>query len=163
MAGRDRIDEIDLRILAVLQADGRRPYADVGAAVGISGPSAHERVKKLEARGVIRGSTIVVDPAAIGYGVLAFTWVTQAPGTVAADLTVEFAGIDEIVECHHIAGEADYLLKLRARDTRHLERVLHRIQATPNVFSTRTDVVFSSAFEGRPVPPSLETDGVGAA
>ena len=129
----------------------------------MSGPSAHERVKKLEARGVIQGYAAVVDPPSVGLGILAFSWVTQAPGTTATDLTSAFATIPEIEECHHISGEADYLLKVRARDTRDLERILRAIQATPNVFTTETDVVFSSGFERRPLPLRIETDEPGEA
>lgn len=148
-----RLDRIDLQLVELLQADGRRPYAELGAEVGISGPSAHERVKKLEARGVIDRYAAIVRPEALGYAVLAFTWLTQAPGTATHDLTSAFAEIAEIEECHHIAGEADYLLKIRARDTRDLERIIKRLQTTPDVFSTETDVVFSSAFDGRPLQP----------
>ena len=85
MPAADRLSTNDARILEVLQRDGRRPYADLGAEVGMSGPSAHERVKKLEARGVITGYAALVDPAAIGLDILAFCWVTQAPGTAATD------------------------------------------------------------------------------
>jgi Lrp/AsnC family transcriptional regulator, leucine-responsive regulatory protein len=159
------LDRIDARIVELLQADGRRPYADLGSEVGISGPSAHERVRKLEARGVIAGYAAVVPPEALGYPVLAFTWLTQAPGTAAHDLTEAFAAIHEIEECHHIAGEADYLLKVRARDTRHLESIIKRLETTPDVFSTETDVVFSSAFERRPMRSAraTETDGANEA
>lgn len=157
MAANDRLSANDVRILELLQRDGRKPYADLGADVGISGPSAHERVKKLEARGVIRGYAAVVDPEAVGLGILAFSWVTQAPGTSATDLTEDFAAIPEIEECHHIAGEADYLIKVRARDTRDLERLLRLVQATRHVFTTETDVVFSSGFERRPLPLASET------
>ena len=146
-----RLDRIDVQLVELLQADGRRSYAELGAEVGISGPSAHERVKKLEARGVIDRYAAIVRPEALGYPVLAFTWLTQAPGTAAHDLTDAFAEIPEIDACHHIAGEADYLLKIRARDTRDLERIIKRLQTTPDVFSTETDVVFSSAFDGRPL------------
>ena len=163
MAPSERMSTNDARILEVLQRDGRRPYADLGADVGMSGASAHERVKKLEARRVITGYAAVVDPRAIGYDVLAFTWVTQAPGTVANDLTEAFATIPEIEECHHISGEADYLIKVRARDTRDLERVLRLVQSTKDVFQTATDVVFSSGFERRPLRVPAETDdAVGA-
>ncbi len=158
MASSERISTNDARILDVLQRDGRRPYANLGADVGMSGPSAHERVKKLEGRGVITGYAAIVDPRAIGYDVLAFSWIIQAPGTVAHDLTEAFATIPEIEECHHITGEADYLIKVRARDTRDLERVLRRVQATPDVFQTETDVVFSSGFERRPLHVPSETD-----
>jgi Lrp/AsnC family leucine-responsive transcriptional regulator len=158
MATSERISTNDARILDVLQRDGRRAYADLGADVGMSGPSAHERVKKLEARGVIQGYAALVDPGALGYDILAFSWITQAPGTTQHDLTDAFATIPEIEECHHITGEADYLIKVRARDTRDLERVLRRVQATPNVFQTETDVVFSSGFERRPLHVPIETE-----
>jgi Lrp/AsnC family leucine-responsive transcriptional regulator len=163
MPGADRLSTNDARILEILQRDGRRPYADLGAEVGMSGPSAHERVKKLEARGVIRGYAANVDPAAVGFGILAFSWITQAPGTAATDLTDDLAAIPEIEECHHITGEADYLIKVRARDTHDLERVLRLVQATRHVFTTETDVVFSSGFERRPLRLPVETDGAGGA
>jgi len=158
MASFERISTNDAKILDVLQRDGRRPYADLGADVGMSGPSAHERVKKLEARSVITGYAAIVDPRAVGYDILAFSWITQAPGTVANDLTEAFATIPEIEECHHITGEADYLIKVRARDTRDLERVLRLVQSTKDVFQTETDVVFSSGFERRPLRIPIETD-----
>ena len=158
MASSIRISPNDAHILELLQRDGRRPYADLGAEVGMSGPSAHERVKKLEARGVIQGYAAIVDPVAIGYDILAFSWITQAPGTTSSDLTGAFASIPEIEECHHITGEADYLIKVRARDTRDLERVMRAVQATPNVFQTETDVVLSSGFERRPLHVPAETD-----
>ena len=151
MPERPTIDRTDARLLDRLQVDGRRPYAELGAEVGISGPSAHERVKKLETRGVIQGYSAAVDPAAAGFMILAFCWLTQAPGSAGTDLTDAFAAIPEIEECHHIAGEADYLLKIRARDTRHLEEVLVRLQGTERVFTTQTEVVLSSAFERRPL------------
>jgi Lrp/AsnC family transcriptional regulator, leucine-responsive regulatory protein len=161
MAQNERISSNDAKILDVLQRDGRRSYAEIGAEVGMSGPSAHERVKKLEARGVIQGYAALVDPRAIGLDILAFSWITQAPGTTSADLTEAFAAIPEIEECHHITGEADYLIKVRARDTRDLERVLRLVQATPHVFQTETDVVFSSGFERRPIAVPLETERAG--
>jgi Lrp/AsnC family leucine-responsive transcriptional regulator len=156
MARKSGLSQNDARILEILQADGRRSYADLGSDLGMAGPSAHERVKKLEARGVIRRYSAVVDPGAIGLTVLAFTWVTQAPGTIATDLTPELAQIDEIEECHHITGEADYLLKIRARDMEHLGEIVRQVQTTRHVFSTETDVVFSTGFEGRPIPVTLD-------
>lgn len=157
------LSAIDARILDVLQRDGRRPYAELGAEVGMSGPSAHERVKKLEARGVIAGYAAVVDPAAVGLGVLGFSWITQAPGTAATDLTEDFAAIPEIEECHHISGEADYLVKIRARDTRDFERILRLVQATRHVFTTQTDIVLSSGFDRRPLRIPVETGEAGGA
>src|SRR4029078_1119927 len=102
MATSERISTNDAKILAVLQRDGRRPYADLGAEVGMSGPSAHERGKKLEARGVITGYAAVVDPRAVGYDILAFSWITQAPGTSSIDLNEAVAAMHEIEEGQHI-------------------------------------------------------------
>ena len=154
MPNKTSLDRIDAGLLELLQEDGRRPYAELGAAVGISGPAAHERVKKLEARGVITGYSARVSADAIGLAILAFTWVTQSPGTVATDLTGDFAAIPEIEACHLITGEADYLLKVRARDTNDLERVIRAVQTTRHVFTTETDVVFSTPFERRPIRPA---------
>ena len=75
----------------------------------------------------------------------------RRPAPSSVDLTEAFAAIPEIEECHHITGEADYLIKVRARDTLDLERVLRQVQSTANVFQTETDVVFSSGFERRPL------------
>ena len=158
MGKNDPVSQTDARVLRILQVDGRRSYADLGTDLGMAGPSAHERVKKLEAKGIIRGYAANVDPRAVGLGVLAFTWVTQAPGTITVDLMPRFADIAEIEECHHLAGEADYILKIRARDMEHLGEVVRRIQTTPNVFSTQTDVVFSTGFERRPLPLGRPAD-----
>ena len=161
MAPRTTLDGVDARLLALLQEDGRRSFADLGADVGLSAPSVHERVKKLEARGVIERYAALVDAPAAGVSLLAFVWLIQTPGTARADLTSAFARIPEIEECHHIAGEADYLLKIRARDTAHLERVVLALQTTEHVFTTETSVVLSSAFERRPLPLRVETDRAG--
>jgi Lrp/AsnC family leucine-responsive transcriptional regulator len=150
MSQKASIDAVDAAIITLLQEEGRRSYADMAAAVGISAPSIHERVRKLEARGVIEGFSVDVDPRAVGLGVLAFTWVTQAPGTAGRDLTDAFERITEIEECHHVAGEADYLLKIRSRDTEHLASIVRRLQEVEHVFTTRTDIAFSTAFERRP-------------
>jgi len=152
MSGEPRIDPTDARILDLLQRDGRRSYAEIGAEVGMSGPSAHERVKKLEVRGILLGTMARVDPAGVGLGVLAFMWITQAPGSLADDISSAFAAIPEVEACHRIAGEADYLLKIRAGDTADLERVVRRVQTTRHVYRTETDVVFSTPFERRPLP-----------
>jgi Lrp/AsnC family leucine-responsive transcriptional regulator len=155
---KDRLSASDLAILAVLQRDGRASYAEIGAAAGMSAPSAHERVKRLESRGIIRGFTALVDAGTVGFGVLAFSRIRQAPGTTTTDLTADFAAIPEVEDCHHVAGEADYLLKIRATDTLDLERVMQRVQAIRHVYTTETEIVFSTAFERRPLPLGRETE-----
>ena len=151
MGAFERIDRTDAGILDLLQRDGREPYAEVGQSVGMSGPSVHEASQ--EARGARR------DPRLLGGGGSDAARLRRSrlhlhqagAGTISTDMTGDFVEIDEIEECHHLAGEADYLLKVRATDTRHLERVLHAIQQVPHVFTTQTQMVFSSAFERRPL------------
>lgn len=157
MGTTDRLTGNDLKILRFLQRDGRASYAELGAAAGMSAPSAHERVKRLESRGIIRGFSARLDPMAAGFGILAFSRIRQSPGTSTTDLTADFATIPEVEECHHVAGEADYLLKIRAADTLDLERVMQRIQAIGHVYTSETEIVFSTAFEGRPLPIDRET------
>jgi Lrp/AsnC family leucine-responsive transcriptional regulator len=154
---KDRLSANDLRILSALQRDARASYADLGAAAGMSAPSAHERVKRLESRGIVRGYAPVIDPKAVGLGVLAFSRIRQAPGMPGTDLTTDFATIPEVEDCHHVAGEADYLLKIRASDTLDLERVMQLVQAIPHVYTSETEIVFSTAFERRPLPLDRET------
>ena len=91
MGAFDRIDETDARILELLQRDGRESYAEVGQAVGMSGPSAHERVKKLEARGIIRGYSALVDPTLLGYGVLAYIFGQRLVGFQCTDAAAQFS------------------------------------------------------------------------
>ncbi|MGZ8527460.1 MAG: Lrp/AsnC family transcriptional regulator [Candidatus Limnocylindrales bacterium] len=157
MTQKDRLSANDLRILSALQRDARASYADLGAAAGMSAPSAHERVKRLESRGIVRGYTPLIDPKAVGLGVLAFSRIRQAPGMATTDLTTDFATIPEVEDCHHVAGEADYLLKIRATDTLDLERVMRLVQAIPHVYTSETEIVFSTAFERRPLPLDRET------
>ena len=130
----------------------------------MSGPSAHERVKKLEAR---RRDHAATPPSStrrrVGYDILAFSWITQAPGTTAHDLTDAFAAIPEIEECHHITGEADYLIKVRARDTRDLERVLRRSRRRPTCSRPRPTSSSRAASSAGHSTSAAETDEAGGA
>ena len=152
MANETRLDPVDARIVAILQEDGRRTYAEIASLVGLTAPSAHERVKKLEAKGIIRGYSASVDAGQAGFGVLAYTLVAQDSYSHWDSVVSRLSTMPEVVECHHVSGDEDFLLKIRARDTRHLETVLRDIQMSGHVRSTRTMVVLSSPIEGRGVP-----------
>ena len=157
MTNETRLDPMDERILAILQEDGRRTYAEIASLVGLTAPSAHDRVKKLEARGTIRGYSASVDPQQAGFGVLAFVLVTQEVYSDWDSVASRFRTMPEVVECHHVAGDEDFVLKIRARDTGHLERVLREIQLSGHVRSSRTMVVLSSPLEGRGLPIGSDT------
>jgi len=145
-------DERDLEIIAALQEDARATYADVGRRVGLSPSSVHDRVRKLEQTGIIRGYRAVVDPEAVGLFVTALVAVTPLDPTQADDLPQRVEDFPEVEDCFSVAGEANYILKVRTRTTGHLEELIRRLREKGQV-QTRTTVVLSTPFEGRPLTP----------
>ncbi len=149
------VDERDLEIIAALQEDARATYADIGRRAGLSPSSVHERVRKLERSGAIRGYRAVVDPDALGLFVTALIAVTPFDPTQPDDLPERVQDFDEVVDCLSVAGEANYILKVRARTTSDLEGLIQRLREKAEV-NTTTTVVLSVPFEGRPLrPPNL--------
>ena len=146
------LNDTDLAIIALLQAEGRATFAQIAQQVGLSPAAVHERVKKLEARGVITGYKAVVDPEKLGAGVTAFVLVTQS-ARPRGGLEDAFERWPWVEECHHIAGEESLLLKVRAESTRALEHVLWEIRALDSVERTKTVIALTTEFEGRPVTP----------
>ncbi|MFI7245998.1 Lrp/AsnC family transcriptional regulator [Streptomyces qinglanensis] len=143
------MDHIDRALLTRLQQDATESYAALGEAVGLSPGATHERVRKLRERGVIRRTTVEVDPAAVGGNVLAYVMLdsTSWMGDSAPDL----AALPEIQEAHVIAGSASVLVKVRTSTTVELQDVLRRLYAIEGVSGTQATVVLETFFE-RPVP-----------
>jgi len=146
------LDDRDLAIIACLQDDARATYADVAARVGLSASSVHERVRKLEASGTIRGYRAIVDPEAIGLMVTALIAVTPLDPQQPDDLPERLADFPEVEDCLSVAGEANYVLKVRTRSTSDLEELIRRLREKAGV-ATRTTIVLSIPYEGRPVRP----------
>ncbi len=142
---------MDWQILGILQVEGKATYADIARRIGLSQAAAHDRVKKLEARGLITGYRAVVDPSALGVPITAFVFVQQAGGPRRPDLPATFAHHPAVVECHSIAGDESFMLKVRAADTVELERLINEIRNVETVERTRTIVGLTTWFEGRPV------------
>lgn len=146
------LDERDLEIVAALQEDARATYADVGKRVGLSASAVHDRVRKLEQAGVIRGYRAEVNPEAIGLFVTAFIAVSPLDPSQPDDLPDRVREFSEVVDCFSVAGEANYILKVRAHTTGGLEDLIRRLREKGEV-QTRTTVVLSIPFEGRPLRP----------
>jgi Lrp/AsnC family leucine-responsive transcriptional regulator len=144
------LDERDLEIVTALREDARATYADIAARVGLSASSVHERVRKLEASGIITAYRAVVDPEALGLFVTALIAVTPLDPQQPDDLPDRLADLPEVEDCLSVAGEANYILKVRTRSTNHLEELIRRLREKAGV-STRTTIVLSIPFEGRPV------------
>ena len=146
----DSLDDIDRQLVALLQEDATRSYAVLGQAVGLSAGAAHERVRKLRERGVIRGTVVDVDPAKVGRGVLAFILVDSTAWM--GDSADAFAAVAELQEAHIVAGSASVLVKVRTSTTAQLQDVLRRLYAIDGVSGTQAIVVLDTFFE-RPVGP----------
>lgn len=150
MASVDNLDNIDRALLTLLQQDAGKAYAVLGKAIGLSAGAAHERVRKLRERGVIRRTRVDVDPAALGLGVLAFVMVESSAWM--GDSADAFAAIPEIEEAHVIAGSASVMVKVRTAGTEQLQDVLRRLYAIDGVSGTQATVALETFFERPPAP-----------
>jgi Lrp/AsnC family leucine-responsive transcriptional regulator len=146
------LDRRDLEIVGVLQQDARATYADVGKRVGLSPSSVHQRVRKLEEQGVITGYRAGINLEALGLFVTALVAVSPLDPKQPDDLPDRVRELTEVESCYSVAGEANYILKVRTTTTAHLEDLLRRIREKAGV-QTRTTIVLSIPFEGRPVQP----------
>ena len=147
------LDHRDLGILTVLQEDARATYSDIAKRVGLSPSSVHQRVRKLEATGVIRGYRAVVDLEALGLFVTALVALMPLDPRQPDDLPDRVLELPEVEACYSVAGEANYILKVRTRTTADLEDLLRRLREKAGV-QTRTTIVLSTPFEDRPAPAS---------
>ena len=148
MATERIIDEIDGSILDILQYNARTTQAELAKAVGLAPSAILERLRKLEARGIIRDYVALIDPHVVDRGMLAFVAVKTSEHGPDMPSAVELSRIPEVLEVHHVAGEDCYLLKIRARDAEHLGQILRQqIGPTPSVVSTRTTIVLETVKE----------------
>lgn len=144
------MEDKDREILRLLAADGRMSYTDLGKATGLSTSAVHQRVKRLESRGVIRGYGATVDHAQLGLPLTAFVSVIPIDPAAPDDYPQRLLDIPGLESCWSVAGEESYILKVRVATPAALEDLLAKIRFAAGV-STRTTVVLSTPFEGRPI------------
>ena len=140
-------DNTDLKILDILQKNGRTRRSELAEAVGLSVPSVSERLRKLEEQGVIRGYHAHLDPAKLGKDITAFVLVNVDSSRHYQGFLDQAHTTDEILEVHAVTGEGTHLLKIRTENTRSLEKLLSKIQAWAGVVHTSTSMVLSSPKE----------------
>ena len=158
------LDEKDAKILEILQKDGRTANVDLARAVDLTPSATSERLRKLEERGLIKGYTALLNPHALGLGLLAFIFlrvddpedlVGRAEGTAE-----ELAALPSVLELHHLAGEDCFLVKVRAKDTDDLYRILRdELGRFKAIRSTRTTIVLKTVKEFRGLPLDRERAG----
>jgi Lrp/AsnC family transcriptional regulator, leucine-responsive regulatory protein len=141
------LDEFDIRLLDALQADGRASNAVLAEAVRLSPSQVSRRLARLEAAGVVSGYRPVIERKAIGLGVMAFTSVSleRHAETASADFERAIRAIPEVLECHALTGEADYILRIVAADLEAFSQLLlHRLMRLPGVRAVHSNIVLES-------------------
>ena len=148
------LDGKDRRILQLVQRDGTLSQAEIAKKVGLSTAAVNERLRKLEASGVIRRWAAIVEPAAVGASVSAFIEVFFEHPRFEAGFIERVQKLDEVLECHHITGEFSLLLKVRVRDMESLQQLLlQELNSMEGVRQTRTVMVLSTVKEETYVDP----------
>jgi Lrp/AsnC family leucine-responsive transcriptional regulator len=142
------MEDLDRRLVGLLVADGRMSFTDLGRATGLSTSAVHQRVRRLEERGVITGFTATISPEALSLPLTALISVTPFDPSAPDDVPERLAHIVEIEDCYSVAGVESYILKVRVSAPGELEDLLARIRSAASV-STRTTVVLSTPWEAR--------------
>ncbi|WP_026425807.1 Lrp/AsnC family transcriptional regulator [Actinokineospora inagensis] len=153
------MDTVDRRIIAALRTNGRVTYADLGRQVGLSASAVHERVGKLESSGVITGYHAQVDPRAVGLGVTALVSIHPTDTADDEEVADALGELAEVESCYRVAGDEAFVVKVRVATVDDLERALGRLRRIKGVARTRSTVVLSTRFEGRPNPVTEEDEG----
>lgn len=148
------MDDTDRTLISLLQQDATRPYADLGRAVHLSAAAVHERVRKLRTAGVIRRTTIEVDPAALGAILLAFVEI-DTEGWVKQPLVDAVREDPRVEDLHSIAGDTHFLAKVRVSGPADLEDLLHDLYRVNGVRNTRTHVALQTYVERLPSPATV--------
>jgi Lrp/AsnC family leucine-responsive transcriptional regulator len=146
------MDAVDRRLLDELRVNARASWAELGRQIGLSGPSVQERVRRLEERGVIAGYRTVLSPAAVDLGVSALIGLIQGDDVESEDVADQLRDVAEVEDCWYVAGEENFVVKVRAADVTALEAIVAKLRRLPGVSRTRTTVVLSTRWEGRDVP-----------
>jgi len=147
------LDATDLLLVELLQQDARTPQAALAKKVGLAASSVNERIRKLERQGYITGYHAHLSSEAMGYELLAFIYVAWRNPKTEAKFLAKIADEASIIEVHHVTGVWNYMLKVRVKNTRMLEKLLANvIKAVSGVERTETIIVLSSVKETSTIP-----------
>ena len=143
------MEEIDRKIVSLLARNGRMSFTELARQAGLSVSAVHQRVRRLEQEGVIKGYAAVFNPEDIGLPLTAFVSIKPFDASAPDDVPARLEHLTAIEACHSVAGDENYILKVRVASPTALEELLNQIRTLGGV-STRTTVVLSTPFENRP-------------
>lgn len=142
------MDKTDLKILDILKENGRATASEISRQVALSVPAAAERNRKMERAGIIEGYSVKVNDSAMGYSLLAFIFVTIDSTENIEGFRKKIVQKKNVMECHHIVGQSDYLLKVRVADTEELEHFIsNELKGIKGVSSSNTIISLSTLKE----------------
>lgn len=147
------MDSIDVKIIKLLQANARITASEIAGEVNLSIPAVSERLKKLEASGIIKQYTTIINPERLNKDLMAIIFITLERPKY-SEIFVDFVKErNDILECHYLAGDFDYALKIMTENTATLQELLNHIKSVQGVQKTRTIIVLSSAKNNYSVIP----------
>ncbi|MDQ2866383.1 MAG: Lrp/AsnC family transcriptional regulator [Candidatus Eremiobacteraeota bacterium] len=143
----EELDELDVQLLDALQRNARSTFAELGAFVGLKAPAVHDRVKRLEQRGHIRGYSAQLDGKRLGLELAAFVSCYTAPDCNYDTFIKNLSGLPEVCEVHSVAGEETFVCKVVTRSTQHLDDLLARLKSMAGMARTKTTIVLTTPFD----------------
>ncbi|MEM3851429.1 MAG: Lrp/AsnC family transcriptional regulator [Methanomassiliicoccales archaeon] len=155
------MDEKDITILELLQADSRMPLKEIGERVGLAAPTVHERIQSMLRQGIITGFSAIVDPKRVDLSITAFIMLYFKTGGSLGDPSVVelINSIGDVQECHHLAGDEDLIIKVRTKDMQTLEEIILRLSRSGHFSRTKTIIALSTIKESVRLNLSRLRDG----
>ena len=152
MNAEPELDDLDLRLLEALQSNARSTFAELAALVGLKPPAVHDRVKRLERLGYVRGYAARLDARRLGFELVAFVSAYTTPDVDYDAFTTAIAALPEVAEIHSVAGDESFVLKVLTRSTDHLDEFLGRLKALRGMARTKTTIVLSTVHQRESLP-----------
>ena len=149
------MDNLDIKILKLLQENARITASDIAKEINLSVPAVSERLKKVESSGIIQQYTAIIDPVHLKKDLTAIMFISLERPKFTDRFVDYIKGEEEILECHYLAGDFDYALKIITENTRSLEELLNRIKSVQGVQKTKTVVVLSTVKNNHSVSPDI--------
>lgn len=150
---RQQLDKVDIEILRKLADDGRKPYLEIARELGVSGAAVHQRLQRLQARGIVKGTECLINPSSLGYDTCAYIGILLTDPTKFEKVITQLEMIPEVVECHFTTGHYDMFTKVVARNNDHLLQIIQNHFQKLDATRTETIISFKEVFK-RQIPIS---------
>lgn len=145
-----KLDRLDRQILKLISDDARIPFLEVARACNVSGAAIHQRIQKLIATGILKGSQFIIDPEKIGYETCAYIGLNLKNPEQFDEVVKSLQSIPEVVECHYTTGNYDLFIKIYAKNNHHLLNIIHDQLQPLGLARSESIISFHSAIDRKP-------------